>query len=108
MELRLPFTNIILYSDEPGDHLAPDLPDVVEYLERDDLIRYHTLMKRSIKTAPGCYVVRFYEAIYAGRVVAVEGDTIAIRYYDPQRLLWQRAETTADHIELVLKANADL
>lgn len=40
MVLTIPFTNIILYSDEPGEFLAPDLPEVETYLEPGDTIEY--------------------------------------------------------------------
>lgn len=90
-----------------GDALAPDLPDALEYLEPGDLIRFHTTTKRSIETAPGCYVVRFFQATYAGRVVSVDDEAIVIRYYMPEQLIWRRAETSVEHIELILKASAD-
>lgn len=90
------------------DQLAPDLPDTLDYLERGDLIRFHTTIKRSVETAPGCYVVRWYPATYAGRVVSVDEDTVTIRYYIPELLMWRRAEAKVENIELILKHNVEI
>lgn len=94
--------------DELSDQLPPDLPEVMEYLEPGDLVRYYTQTKRSIETEPGCFVVRFYNTSYTGRVVSIEEDTITIRYYDRWCLCWRRAKTTVEHLELLLKSNVVL
>jgi hypothetical protein len=92
-------------ADELFGVLPPDLPDVAEYLEPGDLVRYHTQTRRSIETEPGCYVVRFYNTEHTGRILSIDEDTVTIRYYDRWCLCWRRAETTVEHLELILKHN---
>lgn len=108
MVLNIPFTHIVFYSDEPADTLAPELPDALEYLEPGDLIRLHTTVKRNVETLPGCYVVKFYPAVYAGRVVSVDQDTVTVRYYIPELLMWRRADAKVENIELILKHNVEI